>query len=33
MAIVAAAIAASSLAAHSASVIRLAIMSDCQGAF
>src|SRR5438876_7304608 len=33
MAIVAAAIAASSLAAHSASVIRLAIMSDCKGAF
>src|SRR2546425_1945439 len=33
MAIVAAAIAASSLAARSASVIRLAIMSDCKGAF
>ena len=33
IAIVAAAIAASSLAARSASVIRLAIMSDCKGAF
>jgi branched-chain amino acid transport system substrate-binding protein len=33
MAIVAAAIAATSLAARSASVIRLAIMSDCKGAF
>src|SRR2546428_7113985 len=33
IAVVAAAIAASSLAAQSASAIRLAIMSDCKGAF